>query len=102
MCVQDHQSCHKKDNVPSKNNRVFPCNLVSRESACLARDPGSIPGSEEPLEKEMVTHSSFLAWRIPWTQEPGGLQSMQSQSLSVYAGNRAFGVAIRKSGISKY
>ena len=34
---------------------------------------------EDPLEKEMATHSSILAWRIPWTEEPGGLQSMQSQ-----------------------
>ena len=36
-------------------------------------------GLEEPLEKEMATHSSILAWRIPWTEEPGGLQSMESQ-----------------------
>ena len=34
-------------------------------------------GWEGPLEKEMVTHSSILAWRIPWTEEPGGLQSME-------------------------
>ena len=34
-------------------------------------------GQEEPLEKGMVTHSSILTWRIPWTEEPGGLQSMQ-------------------------
>ena len=34
---------------------------------------------EDPLEKEMVTHSSFLAWKIPWTEGPGGLQSMGSQ-----------------------
>ena len=33
-------------------------------------------GWEVPLEKEMATHSSFLAWEIPWTEEPGGLQSM--------------------------
>ena len=32
-------------------------------------------GQEDPLEKEMATHSSILAWRIPWTEEPGGLQS---------------------------
>ena len=32
-------------------------------------------GGEDPLEKEMATHSSILAWRIPWTEEPGGLQS---------------------------
>ena len=36
-------------------------------------------GWEDPLEKEMATHSSTLAWRIPWTEEPGGLQSMGSQ-----------------------
>ena len=34
---------------------------------------------EDPLEKEMATHSSILAWRIPWTEQPGGLQSMGSQ-----------------------
>ena len=37
-------------------------------------------GQEDPLEKEMATHSSILAWEIPWTEEPGGLQSMESQS----------------------
>ena len=36
-------------------------------------------GWEDPLEKEMATHSSILAWRIPWTEEPGGLQSRGSQ-----------------------
>ena len=36
-------------------------------------------GWEDPLEKEMATHSSILAWRIPWTEEPGWLQSMGSQ-----------------------
>ena len=34
---------------------------------------------EDPLEKELATHSSVLAWEIPWTEEPGGLQSMRSQ-----------------------
>ena len=38
-------------------------------------------GQEDPLEKTMATHSSILAWRIPWTEEPGGLQSMGSQRL---------------------
>ena len=36
-------------------------------------------GREDPLEKEMATHSSILAWEIPWTEEPGGQQSMGSQ-----------------------
>ena len=36
-------------------------------------------GKEDPLEKEMATHSSILAWKIPWTEEPGGLQSIRLQ-----------------------
>ena len=36
-------------------------------------------GQEDPLDEEMVAHSSILAWIIPWTEEPGGLQSMESQ-----------------------
>ena len=39
------------------------------------RDTGSIPGLEDPLEEGMTTHSSTLAWRIPWTEWPSGLQS---------------------------
>ena len=42
-------------------------------------DMDLIPGQEDPLEKEMETHSSILAWKIPWTEEPGQLQSMGSQ-----------------------
>ena len=38
-----------------------------------------IPGQEDLLEKEMATHSSIVAWKIPWTEEPGRLQSMGSQ-----------------------
>ena len=44
-----------------------------------ARDVGSIPGCNDPLEKEMTIHSSSLACRIPWTEEPGGPQSKGSQ-----------------------
>ena len=47
----------------------------SKESAC---NTGNL-GREDPLEKEMATHSSILIWRIPWTEEPGGLQSLGSQ-----------------------
>ena len=39
-------------------------------------------GQEEPLEKGMATHSSILAWRIPWTKEPGSLQSMGSKGVT--------------------
>ena len=57
----------------------YPGGSDSKASACNAGDPGSNPGSEDPLEKEMVTHCSTLAWKIPWTEEPGRLQSMGSQ-----------------------
>ena len=43
------------------------------------REAGSIPGLGRSLEEGMATHSSILAWRIPWTEEPGGLQSMGLQ-----------------------
>ena len=42
------------------------------------RDAGSTPDREDPLEKEMATHSSILTWEISWTEAPGGLQFLQS------------------------
>ena len=57
----------------------FPCSSVGKESPCSAGDPDSIPGLGRSLEKEMATHSSILAWKISWTEEPGGLQSTGSQ-----------------------
>ena len=42
-------------------------------------DVGSLPGWKDPLEKEMETHSSILAWKISWKEEAGGLQSMELQ-----------------------
>ena len=59
----------------------FPGGTDSKESACNAGDPGLIPGLEDPVEKGMATHSSILAWRIPWTEETGGLQSMGSHRI---------------------
>ena len=41
-------------------------------------------GLEDPLEKEMATHSNILAWEIPWTEEPGGLQSAGSQRVKAH------------------
>ena len=58
----------------------FPCSSVSKESAGSTGETRvRFLGWEDPLEKEMVTHSSILAWKISWTEEPGGLQSMVSQ-----------------------
>ena len=50
-----------------------------KESLCKAGDVGFIPELERSLEKEMASHSSIPAWEIPWTEEPGGLQSTGSQ-----------------------
>ena len=47
-------------------------------------DAGLIPGSGRSLEEGMATHSSVLVWRIPWTEEFGGLQSMESQRVGHY------------------
>ena len=55
---------------------IFPGGSVGKEFTCNAGDPGLIPLSEDPLEKEMATHSIILAWEIPWSVEPGRLQSM--------------------------
>ena len=49
-----------------------------RNMPANAGDMVSIPGREDPLEKEMITHSSILAWKPPWTEGPGGLQSIRS------------------------
>ena len=53
-------------NMPANAGKNMPAN---------SGDSGSIPGLEDLLEKEMVTHHSILAWKIPWSEEPGGLQS---------------------------
>ena len=57
----------------------FPGSSDGKKSACNARNLGLTAGSADPLEKGMAAHSSVLAWRIPWTEQPGGLQSMGSQ-----------------------
>ena len=58
----------------------FPGGSKGKESACNAGDLSSIPGPEDPLEKKMATHASILAWRIPWMEDPDGLQSIGLQS----------------------
>ena len=62
------------------------CSLVGFPSGSVVKNPPATQKTqvqslhqEDPLEKGMATHSSILAWRIPWTEEPGGLQSMGSQ-----------------------
>ena len=59
----------------------LPWSPSVKESACQVEDVGLIPGGEDPLEKEMATYSSILAWKIPWTEEPGRLQFVELQKL---------------------
>ena len=64
--------CKDSDTEQLKNNH-------GKESTCNARDSSPIPGLRRSLREENTIHSSILAWEIPWTEEPGGLQSMGSQ-----------------------
>ena len=60
-------------------NGGFPGGSDCKETACSAGDRVDPWVGEDPLQKDMATHSSILAWRIPWTEKPGGLQPMGSQ-----------------------
>ena len=63
---------------------AFLASLVAQTVKCLPALPETWVqslGWEDPLEKEMATHSSILAWKIPWMEEPGRLQSMRSQRI---------------------
>ena len=61
----------------------FPGGSDSKESACNVGDLGSIPGLQRSSREGMAIHSSILAWKIPWTEETGWLQSMGSQDLDM-------------------
>ena len=58
----------------------FPGGSDGKASGCNVGVPVRSLGQEDPLEKEMATHSSTVAWKIPWMEEPDGLQSQGSQS----------------------
>ena len=66
-----------------------------KNSPANAGDMGPILGLEDPLEEKIATHSSTLAWKIPWTEEPGGLQSTGSQRVGH---DRACKQLVRKEG----
>ena len=61
----------------------FPGGSVVKKPPAKAADTGSTLVQEDALEKEMVTHSSILAWEIPWTGKSGGQQSMRLQDLDM-------------------
>ena len=64
----------------------FPGGSEGKESACKRETEARSLGQGHPLEKAMVTHSSILAWRNPWTEESGRLQSMGPQRLDITKG----------------
>ena len=68
----------------------------SKESACSVGDLVRFVGQEDPLEKRTATHSSSLAWRISWTEEPGGLQFMGSQRVGHDQATNTFNVYLEK------
>ena len=64
--------------------RGFPVAVVVKNltlNTGVVRDAGSFPGLEDPLKEGMATHSTILSWRIPWTEEPGGLWSTGLQTV---------------------
>ena len=73
---------HSSTDAQLSDFYFFPGGASGKEPTCqFRRHETWVPslGQEDPLEKEVATHSSILAWRIPWTEQPGGLQSMGSQ-----------------------
>ena len=82
---------HKPMNLFSHSNHRVHSSLYIEWDCSVAQMVQILPamqetlvlslGWKEPLEKRMATHSSILGWRIPWTEEPGGLQSMGSQRI---------------------
>ena len=70
-----------KKRCPSRPLVAFPGGSDGKASACNVGDLVSIPGREDPLEKEMAIHSRTLAWKIPWMEETDRLQSMGSQRI---------------------
>ena len=69
----------RRDRLPTPVFLGFPGGSDCKEITCNEGDLVLSQGQEDPLEEGMAAHSSVLAWRIPWTEEPGGLQSMGSQ-----------------------
>ena len=81
-CALHHvKSIKNSFNLPGSCTWGFSGGSVVKSLLVNAGDMGSIPGSKDFLEKEMATHSSTVAWRIPWTKEPDGLQSMELQKV---------------------
>ena len=68
-----HHTCRELEVTLDLQGLAWSCPLDSKESACNAGDPGLILGQGRSLEEAVATHSSILAWKIPWAEEPSGL-----------------------------
>ena len=75
------QEAFPENSTPHPYLWSFPGGSDGKEPSCNCKRVQALD-REDPLEKEIATHSSILAWRIPWTEEPGGLQSMGLQRVS--------------------
>ena len=73
LCKINETQQTTKASLMAQRVKNLPAMQETQETWVLSLD------QEDPLEKEIATHSSILTWRIPWTEEPGGLQSMGSQ-----------------------
>ena len=65
----------------------FPGDLEVKNPPAMQEMQVRALGQEDPLERETATHSNVLAWRIPWREEPGGLQSVESQKIGTQLGD---------------
>ena len=74
----NYESSENNYTIITYDNALLVAQMVKNLPAVQETQVQSL-GREDPLEKEIATHFSILTWRIPWTEEPGGLQSMVSQ-----------------------
>ena len=74
--LRPHESQHARPPCPSPTPRVHSKNSPAKQGTRVQS-----LGREDPLEEDMTIHSSILTWKIPWTEEPGGLQTMRSQGV---------------------
>ena len=77
----------KSEQINMASMQGFPGGSAEKNPPANTGDAGLIPEWEDPLEKEMATCSSILAWRIPWTEEPGRLQFLGSQKSQTQLSN---------------
>ena len=73
-----------------KHGMGFPCGSMVKNLPAMQETQVRSWGQEDPLEKEMATHSSILAWEIPWTEKPGGLKSKRVRHNLVTKQHRTF------------